>query len=157
MQLPETIFEYMSHHSQELGERILRDFPALHRVGESVSPRIDNLRRKPFPAQNVAIMGIAKRWEKWRTAALLGEMGTGKTLMALAAIDVHSNGKRYNALAMVPPHLVEKTAREAFQTLSGIRVFVIDDLRNGGEAKAPHGINELRMRKGYSVPEWLYT
>lgn len=157
MPFPETIFDYMSHHSRELGERILRDFPALHRVGDSISSRISALRRNPFPAQNVAIMGIARRWEEWRTAAIIGEMGTGKTLMALAAIDVHSDGRRYNALAMVPPHLVEKTAREAFQTLSGIRVFVIDDLRNGGDAKAPHGINEVRMRKGEIVREGLHT
>jgi hypothetical protein len=157
MQLPETIFEYMQHHSHELGERILRDFPALHRVGDSLSPRIEDLRRTPFPAQNVAIMGIAKRWEQRRTAALIGEMGTGKTLMALAAIHVHSNGKRYNALAMVPPHLVEKTAREAFQTLWGIRVFIIDDLRNGGDAAAPHGINEVKLRNGEIVREGLHT
>src|SRR5947208_13055438 len=111
MQLPDTIFTYMSHHSRELGERILRDFPALHAVGNPLSPRIDSLRRTPFPAQSVAIMGISKRWVNWRTAAIIGEMGTGKTLMAFGAIDVHSNGRRYNALAMVPPHLVEKTAR----------------------------------------------
>jgi superfamily II DNA or RNA helicase len=157
MQLPASIFEYMSHHSTELGERILRDFPALHRVGDILSPRIADLRRKPFPAQNVAIMGIAKRWETWRTAAIIGEMGTGKTLMAFGAIDVHSNGGRYNALAMVPPHLVEKTAREAFQTLRRIRVFLIDDLRNGGDLAAPHGINEVKLRKGEIVREGLHT
>jgi hypothetical protein len=84
-------------------------------------------------------------------------MGTGKTLMALAAIDVHSNGKPYNALAMVPPHLVEKTAREAFQTLRGLRVFMIDDLRNGGDSAAPHGINEVKLRKGEIVREGLHT
>jgi hypothetical protein len=157
MQLPASIFEYMSHHSTELGERILRDFPALHRVGDALSPRIADLRRKPFPAQNLAIMGIAKRWETWRTAAIIGEMGTGKTLMAFGAIDVHSNGGRYNALAMVPPHLVEKTAREAFQTLRRIRIFLIDDLRNGGDSAAPHGINEVKLRKGEIVREGLHT
>ncbi len=154
---PETIFEYMTYHSQELGERILRDFPALHRVGDPISPRLEHLRRTPFPAQQVAIMGIAKRWEKCRTAALVGTMGTGKTLMALAAMDVHSKGKRFNALTMVPPHLVEKTAREAFQTLGRIRVFMIDDLRNGGDPKAPHGVNEVKLRKGEIVREGLHT
>jgi hypothetical protein len=32
---------------------------------------------------------------------------------------------------MVPPDLVEKWAREAFLTLPGLHVFLIDDLRNG--------------------------
>jgi superfamily II DNA or RNA helicase len=154
---PETIFEYMTHHSKELGERILRDFPALHKVGDPISPRIDRLLRTAFPAQKVAIMGIAKRWEKRRTAALIGTMGTGKTLMALAAMDVHSNGKRFNGLMMVPPHLVEKTAREAFQTLPRIRVFMIDDLRNGGDPTAPHGVNEVKLRKGEIIRQGLHT
>jgi hypothetical protein len=157
MQLPETIFDYMSYHSRELGERILRDFPALHRAGDVLSPRIEALRRKPFPAQSVAIMGISKRWETRRTAAIIGEMGTGKTLMAFGAIDVHSSGRRYNALAMVPPHLVEKWAREAFQTLRGIRVFLIDDLRNGGDSASPHGINEVKLRNGEIVRQGLHT
>src|SRR5579863_2990076 len=157
MPLPDSIFTYMTHHSKELGERILRDFPALHRMGDPLSPRINALRRKPFPAQSIAIMGIVKRWEGWRTAAIVGEMGTGKTLMAFGAIDVHSNGRRYNALAMVPPHLVEKTAREAFQTLPRIRVFMIDDLRNGGDPAAPHGINEVKLRKSEIVREGLHT
>src|ERR1700737_180167 len=103
MSLPESIFEYMSHHSRELGERILRDLPALPRVEDAVSPRIEDLRRKPFPAQNVAIMGIAKRWKDWRTAAIIGEMGTGKTLMAFGAIDFPSNGGRYNAPPVARP------------------------------------------------------
>jgi hypothetical protein len=56
------IATYMTHHSKELRERILRDFPALHRMGDPLSQRIDALRRKPFPAR-IAIMGIVKRWE----------------------------------------------------------------------------------------------
>jgi hypothetical protein len=151
------IHAYLTHHSEEIGERILRDFPALHRVGDQLSPRISSLKRKPFPAQSMAIMGIARRWEQWNTAAIVGEMGTGKTLMAFGAIDVHSRGRRFTALAMVPPHLVEKTAREVFQTLHGVRVFMIDDLRNGGDAGSPHGINEVKSRAGGIVREGLHT
>jgi len=154
---PATIFDYMRHHSSELGERILRDLPPLHGVDDALSPRIDTLKRRPFPAQSLAIMGIAKRWKQFDTAAIVGEMGTGKTLMAFGAIDVHSNGRRFNALAMVPPHLVAKTAREAFQTLRGIRVFMLDDLRNGGDSSSPHGVNEVKLRNGEIVREGLHT
>jgi hypothetical protein len=49
---------------------------------------------------------------------------------------------------MVPPHLVEKWAREAFLTLPGLRVFLIDDLRNGGDENRSHGVNEVRLRPG---------
>jgi hypothetical protein len=60
--------------------------------------------------------------------------------MSLAAVHVHSQDKPYTALAMVPPHLVEKWAREALPTVPGIRVFLIDDMRNGGDEKALHGV-----------------
>ncbi len=76
---------------------------------------------------------LAKRWQQARTGMVVAECGTGKTLISLGAIHVHSEGSPFTALAMVPPHLVEKWAREAFLTLPGVRVFLIDDLRNGGD------------------------
>jgi superfamily II DNA or RNA helicase len=151
------IYTYMSAFSNELGERILQEFPALHRFDDPVSPRIERLLRRPFPAQTIAIMGTAKRWEQARTALVVAECGTGKTLISLGAVHVHSDGKPYNALAMVPPHLVEKWAREAFLTIPGIRVFLIDDLRNGGDDKAPHGVNEVRLKHGRIVRDGLKT
>jgi hypothetical protein len=152
-----TIYDYMRAYSNLLGERILRQYPALHQFEDSVSPRVDELRRKPFPAQTIALMGVAKRWQEWRTAMVVAECGTGKTLISLGAIHVHSDGSPFTALAMVPPHLVEKWAREAFLTLPGIRVFLIDDFRSGGSEDAPHGVNEVRLRRGDIVREGLHT
>jgi N12 class adenine-specific DNA methylase len=143
--------------SEQLGRRILQEYPALHRFEDPVSPRVDALLRRPFPAQSIAIMGIAKRWQQARTANVVAECGTGKTLISLGAIHVHSEGRPYNALAMVPPHLVEKWAREAFLTIPGIRVFLIDDMRNGGDEKAPHGVNEVHLKRGAIVSEGLRT
>jgi hypothetical protein len=48
------------------------------------------LLRKPFPAQAIAIMGLAKRWQQARTGMVVAECGTGKTLISLGAIHVHS-------------------------------------------------------------------
>ena len=109
-----TIYDYMRAHATLLGERILQEYPALHQFDDPVSPRIEHLLRKPFPAQTIAIMGTAKRWQRARTAMVVAECGTGKTLISLGAIHVHSEGNPFTALAMVPPHLVEKWAREAF-------------------------------------------
>ena len=63
----------------------------------------------------------------------------------------------FTALAMVPPHLVEKWARETFLTLPGVRVFLIDDFRNGGNADKAHGVNEVRFRQGRIVREGFKT
>ena len=152
-----TIYDYMRGHATLLGERILREYPALHQFDDPVSPRIARLLRKPFPAQTIAIMGVAKRWQRARTGMVVAECGTGKTLISLGAIHVHSDGNPFTALAMVPPHLVEKWAREAFFTLPGIRVFLIDDLRNGGDENKFHGVNEVRLKQGRIVREGLRT
>src|SRR5260370_34616759 len=151
------IYTYMKLFSRELGERILQDYPALHRFEDPISQRVKQLLRRPFPAQAIAIMGVAKRWREQHTAGIVAEGGTGKTLMSLGAIHVHSEGRPFTALAMVPPHLVEKWAREAFLTLSGVRVFMIDDLRNGGDENKCHGINEARLRPGRSMREGFRT
>lgn len=152
-----TIYDYMRANAKLLGERILQDFPALHRVEDRVSPRIRELLRTPFPAQALAIMGLAKRWREARTGMVVAECGTGKTLISLGAVHVHSDGIPFTALAMVPPHLVEKWAREAFLTLRGVRVFLIDDLRNGGDETKSHGVNEVRLKQGRMIREGLRT
>src|SRR6266496_1304091 len=152
-----TIYDYLRSYSSLLGKRILQQFPALHQVGDPLSGRVDELLRKPFPAQAIAIMGLAKRWEQARTGMVVAECGTGKTLISLGAIHVHSEGAPFTALAMVPPHLVEKWAREAFLTLPGVRVFFIDDLRNGGDESRSHGVNEVRLRQGRILREGLRT
>jgi superfamily II DNA or RNA helicase len=152
-----TIYDYMRANASLLGDRILQEYPALHQFGDPVSPRIEGLLRRPFPAQTIAIMGLAKRWQEARTGMVVAECGTGKTLISLGAIHVHSAGTPFTSLAMVPPHLVEKWAREAFHTLPGIRVFLIDDLRNGGDENKAHGVNEVRLRQGRIVREGFQT
>jgi superfamily II DNA or RNA helicase len=152
-----TIYDYMRANANLLGTRILEQFPALHQVQDPLSPRIEGLLRRPFPAQAVAIMGLVKRWQRARTGMVVAECGTGKTLISLGAIHVHCEGSPFTALAMVPPHLVEKWAREAFLTLPGVRVFIIDDLRNGGDENKHHGVNEVRLRHGRILREGLCT
>jgi hypothetical protein len=97
-----TIYDYMRANASLLGARILQEYPALHQFDDPVSPRIEGLLRKPFPAQTIAIMGIAKRWRQARTGMVIAECGTGKTLISLGAIHVHSEGKPSTSLAMVP-------------------------------------------------------
>src|SRR6266566_8232873 len=132
MQLPKDINEYLRARASELAERILQTYPPLHGVDDIASPLIGQLLRKPFPAQTLAMMGVVKRWNEARGAAVIAECGTGKTLISLGAVHVHSDRRPFTALAMVPPQLVEKWAREAFLTLPRVRVFFIDGLRTPG-------------------------
>jgi len=157
MQLPKDLNEYLRARASELADRILRTYPPLHGIGDPASPLIGHLLRKPFPAQTLAIMGVVKRWYETRGAAVIAECGTGKTLISLGAVHVHSDRRPFTALAMVPPQLVEKWAREALLTLPRVRVFFIDGLRGPTSSVAHAGVNEVRLRHGRIVREGLRT
>lgn len=157
MQNLDTIHDYLRSHSAEIGARILSSYPSLQRPEDPVSPLLSRMLRTPYPAQALAIMGISKRWQMGRNANVVAECGAGKTLIALGSLLVHSVGRPFCGLVMSPPHLVEKWARETFLTLPGVQVFLIDDMRNGGNPREPHGVNEVRLRRGEIVREGLHT
>lgn len=157
MSAPVCIHSYLRLYGSELGERVLSQFPALHHPSDPAWPALALLKRRPFPAQQLAIMGIAKRWNEARCAGAVAECGTGKTLISLGSVFTHANGRPFTALAMVPPQLVLKWAREVFQTLPGVRVFVIDGCRNGLGSNGFSGVNEVRLRNGNVVREGLTT
>src|SRR5215469_7271582 len=148
MQQIDSISAYLRQFAHQLEDRILKQFPPLHQPGDPLPQELSRLRRTPYPAQALAIAGLAKRLETERSAGAIAEFGTGKTLISLGAIFVHAKGKPFTALAMVPPQLVTKMARECFLTLPRVRVFLIDGIRNGAGSNGFAGVNEVRLRNG---------
>ena len=73
-----TIYDYMRANAPLLGARILEEYPALHQFDDAISPRVDGLSRRPFPAQAIAIMGLAKRWREARPRWWLQNAAPGK-------------------------------------------------------------------------------
>ena len=63
--------------------------------------------------------------------------------------------KARTILVMCPSHLGKKWAREAIQTIPFVRTFLIEDMRNGGDPRQPHGVLEVRLRKGRVVYEGM--
>lgn len=158
MPIPKSIHDYLVTFGGKLGERTVQTYPALHNIGDPVSPRIATLLRKPFPAQTVAALAVVKKWEKERSAAVVAECGTGKTLISLAAVHVHSEGRPFTAIVMAPGHITLKWCKEAFETIPGLRVFLIDGLRDRvRDSSAPCGVNEVKLRRGQIVREGLHT
>ena len=74
--------------------------------------RLATLLREPLPAQALTITGLAKHLKTGRSVRIVGECGTGKTLMSIGVAHTHADGAPYSAIAMCPPHLVQKWARE---------------------------------------------
>jgi hypothetical protein len=153
----ETYHDYLRTYSAELGARIVEMYPPLQGPKDPIAPALKTLLRKPLPAQAMTITGIAKYLKTEDSVRLVGECGTGKTLMSIGVAHVHAEGKPYSALAMCPPHLVLKWAREVLITVPRARAFVVYDLRNGGDPKKPHGIVEVRLRNGHVVSQGLKT
>lgn len=151
------ISTYLRTFAHQLEERILEQFPPLHHPSEPMPAQINQLRRKPYPAQALAIAGISKRWDVESSAGAIAECGTGKTLISLGAMFVHAQGKPFNALVMAPPQLTMKWCRETLLTLPRVRVFLIDGVRNGVGSSGYSGVNEVRLRNGRIVREGLRT
>ncbi len=73
MDAPFCIGDYLRACGQALGERVLNQFPSLHAATVPASSALCRLKRRPFPAQTLAIMGIAKRWQQARCAAAVDQ------------------------------------------------------------------------------------
>ena len=145
---------YLRAFSNELGERILESFPPLHGPQEPPSPLLAHLLRRPYPGQNLAIMGVVERLAQARSAAVVAECGTGKTLISLASVYVAAGGGPFTALVMVPSHLTQKWLRESLKTIPRLRAFLIEGLRDRSSTSS-NGIQEFRLRNGRIVREGL--
>jgi len=143
--------------ASELGSRIVEMYPPLHGPRDPIAPALMTLLRKPLPAQAMTITGAVKYLKTANSVRIVGECGTGKTLMSIGIAHAHAEGRPYNTIAMCPPHLVLKWAREVLVTVPRGRVFVLYDLRNGGDPSKPHGVVEVKLRNGHAVNSGLKT
>ena len=146
------IYGYLRAHASELGSRILESYPPLQSMTDEVPAELSTLLRAPLPAQAIAIGGLAKYLKSARAARIVAECGAGKTYMALGLAHIL---KARTILVMCPSHLGKKWAREAIQTIPFVRTFLIEDMRNGGDPRQPHGVLEVRLRKGRVVYEGM--
>ena len=148
------IYGYLRAHAGELGARILEMYPPLQSTNDEVPAVLAQLLRQPLPAQAIAIGGLAKHLNSARAARIVAECGAGKTFMALGLAHVL---KAKTILVMCPSHLGKKWAREAIQTIPFVRTFLVEDMRNGGDSKQPHGVCEVRLRKGKIIYDGLHV
>lgn len=91
--------------------------------------KLTQLLRKPFDAQiRKGILPVAKSIFKEDQSGdfMVGEMGTGKTLMALAVAFLSPKASKRIAV-LCPGHLVRKWIREAKQTIPGCTIVNLND------------------------------
>jgi hypothetical protein len=118
----DTVEAYLSAFGRTLAARVAAKYPPLYDPRtEPPHPRIAELLRRPFRAQADCITGLARAFEQHRGLGLVGEMGSGKTLMAAGLLHV-LHKEKFRALVMAPGHLVRKWARELERTVPRVTV-----------------------------------
>ncbi|WP_446940759.1 SNF2-related protein [Pseudomonas aeruginosa] len=123
--------DFIDEFGDELLESLNRSTPPPVYTGSDNAHRqlvMDRLKRKPFAAQAEVVQAItALLLDRNEQAGIINaEMGTGKTMMAIAVAAVmHAAGYR-RTLVVSPPHLVYKWRREILETIPAARVWVLN-------------------------------
>jgi len=121
----EDLDEYLRAYGPLLGKQAEHSLSPLHVPGRDPLPAL-GLERQPFEAQAHVIEAARKALMRQKAMLLVGEMGTGKSLMALGAIHAHAGGRPYRTLVFCPGQLVNKWEREIRETIPAAAVFQID-------------------------------
>ncbi len=122
--------DFINEFGDELLDSLNRSNPPVY-TGNAHPRRqavMDSLKRTPFPAQAEVVQAItALLLDRNEQAGIINaEMGTGKTMMAIATAAVmHDVGYR-RTLVISPPHLVYKWRREILETIPDARVWVLN-------------------------------
>ena len=113
---------------------------------------MQSLKRQAFPAQREVVQAVTRLMvDQGDPAAIINaEMGTGKTMMAIAAAAVmHAEGYQ-RTLVISPPHLVYKWRREIKETVPGARVWILN-----GPDTLKKLLQVRTMNEAPSVPEFF--
>ncbi|NAT57809.1 DEAD/DEAH box helicase [Pseudomonas syringae pv. actinidifoliorum] len=122
--------EFIEEFGDELLESLNRSNPPVYAGIDNPARQwvLDGLKRQPFPAQAQVVQAIAALLldQNEQAGIVNAEMGTGKTMMAIAlAAVMHGAGYR-RTMVIAPPHLVYKWRREILETIPDARVWVLN-------------------------------
>ena len=133
---------YLNKFNKELTDKIQVNFRAKFTPGEDPYDKyvdyIDDFVSKKdgvemYEAQKATIQAAVNNMKTNRTTNIIGECGSGKTLIASSAVYAHhaNKFKGFNAIVMCPSHLVQKWKREVENRIPNAKGYIItntDDL-----------------------------
>jgi hypothetical protein len=108
-------------------DAVLESYPPLYsaRNREEWGFDLARLKRRPLGAQGDAIRAVALSLQRHQGTNLVGEMGTGKTTIGVAA--AYLAGFR-RTIVLCPPHLVRKWQREIAATVPGVNAVIVKSI-----------------------------
>ncbi|SKB02291.1 Type III restriction enzyme, res subunit [Pseudomonas extremaustralis] len=108
--------EFIDEFGDELLDSLNHSNPPVYAGNINMNRQLvmNGLKRSPFPAQADVVQSVtALLLDHNEQAAIINaEMGTGKTMMAIAVAAVMHNAGYRRTLVISPPHLVYKWRRE---------------------------------------------
>lgn len=115
---------FLEVYGDAVAEAVAQTYPPLYDAETRRSCGFDlrRLLRKPLGAQADAIRATALSLQRQPGTIVVGEMGSGKSLIAAAA--AYLAGCR-RVFVLAPPHLVRKWRREIERTVPGARVTLV--------------------------------
>jgi hypothetical protein len=148
----EPLSKFMHRYGDQIGAHILSTYRPLYNFDPTPEEAgiLDTLGRtgKPLPGQDKAGLlptqrhiaaAIARALRKHGVGSIQGEMGSGKTRQAAAALELMG---AYPAIVLCPPHLVPKWIREIEETIPGAKAMELS--RIGRNADDPGNVNDVR-------------
>ena len=129
---------YLNKFNKELTDKIQENFRAKFTPGEDEYDKyvnyIDDFVSKKdgvemYEAQKAVIQAAVNNMKTNRTTNIIGECGSGKTLIASSAVYAHNANKYkgFNAIVMCPSHLVQKWKREVENRIPNARGYIINN------------------------------
>ena len=160
-----TFADLLDRYSASLLAALRAACPVLHDPGRDPEPAVEGLGRPLWPAQTTTVHAVNKLLDQRGQGALIvGEVGTGKTSIALALAKLRD---RRRVLVICPPHLLASWAAQVRTVRPDARVVTLEvpsDLEHVREgvgpvvallsretAKLGHGVAGLEPLPGMKV------
>lgn len=83
-----------------------------------------------YEAQKNVIVAINRSLDKNRSAFVCGEMGVGKTALAVSSVYCNAKSRNITSIVMAPGHLVYKWQREIERLFPDARTVVVSDFKD---------------------------
>ncbi|MBX3059344.1 MAG: hypothetical protein KF770_22975 [Anaerolineae bacterium] len=165
---------FLSRWVETLTAKVIEDYPPLYRFNlNGYGPILKHLNpyrniprvNKPglLPAQAHAAAAAAMRLERANDAYIIGEMGTGKTVMGTAVpaiLHAKSKGKKMNhIIIMCPPHLIHKWEREVKHVWPAARTMLLKTISDVDKFFAAPGpiFGVMKETSGRISTGWNHT
>lgn len=137
-----TLDDYLNTFSTELSNKVQQSFqPLFNPATDTFDKELQKCDDLTQYRRNITLLhdqksvvnAVCKRLDKAYSAIIVGNMGSGKTVMSIASVYTHSmmHHKKYtNNIVMCPGHLVNKWKRELQDTYPCSEVVICDGLNS---------------------------